>query len=125
MSRSRRWRSRLRSGTRSGLVGRRRPRCAPRRPSGRSRRTSRIAREMHDIVAHRFVADAVQAEAAPHQLAGLPLEESASAAHATFGTLRQLAGEGLAGCAACWACCATRTPRCPTSPLSGWPTCPS
>ncbi|MGH3897463.1 MAG: sensor histidine kinase [Pseudonocardiaceae bacterium] len=48
---------------------------------------ARIAREMHDIVAHRLSLIALQAEAAPHQLAEL--------AHATFDTLRRMAGEGL------------------------------
>ncbi|MGH3616279.1 MAG: sensor histidine kinase [Pseudonocardia sp.] len=56
---------------------------------------ARIAREMHDIVAHRLSLIALQAEAAPHQLAGLAPEELAPAAHATFDTLRRLAGEGL------------------------------
>lgn len=51
---------------------------------------ARIAREMHDIVAHRLSLIALQAEAAPHQLEGL-----SPAAHATFDTLRQVAGEGL------------------------------
>lgn len=51
---------------------------------------ARIARKMHDIVAHRLSLIALQAEAAPHQLEGLP-----PAAHATFDTLRRMAGEGL------------------------------
>ncbi len=51
---------------------------------------ARIAREMHDIVAHRLSLIALQAEAAPHQLEGLP-----AAAQATFDTLRRVAGEGL------------------------------
>ncbi|MGH3897256.1 MAG: sensor histidine kinase, partial [Pseudonocardiaceae bacterium] len=56
---------------------------------------ARIAREMHDIVAHRLSLIALQAEAAPHQLAGLAPEELAPAARTTFDTLRRLAGAGL------------------------------
>jgi signal transduction histidine kinase len=52
---------------------------------------SRIARELHDVVAHHMSMVAVQAEAAPHRIADLP-----EPARATFGVIRGAAREALA-----------------------------
>lgn len=51
---------------------------------------SRIAREMHDVVAHHLSLIALQSEAATYQIPGLP-----DAARARFELLRAMAGEGL------------------------------
>jgi signal transduction histidine kinase len=52
---------------------------------------SRMARELHDVVAHHMSMVAVQAEAAPHRIADLP-----EPARATFGVIRGAAREALA-----------------------------
>ncbi|GIE85079.1 sensor histidine kinase [Actinoplanes regularis] len=59
---------------------------------------TRIAREMHDVVAHHMSMIAVQAETAPYRLAGLPdgarneLAEIAGAARAALTDMRRLLG---------------------------------
>lgn len=52
---------------------------------------TRIARELHDVVAHHMSLIAVRAETAPYRLAGLP-----APAQAEFGSLSQVAREALA-----------------------------
>ncbi len=52
---------------------------------------ARIAREMHDVVAHHMSMIAVQAETAPYRIAGLP-----AGVEAEFAALSQLAREALA-----------------------------
>jgi signal transduction histidine kinase len=52
---------------------------------------TRIARELHDVVAHHMSLIAVRAETAPYRLAGLP-----ESAQAEFGSLSQVAREALA-----------------------------
>ena len=52
---------------------------------------ARIARELHDVVAHHMSVIALQAEAAPYKIAGLP-----SAALDTFSVIRGAAREALA-----------------------------
>src|SRR5215467_2454095 len=51
---------------------------------------ARIARELHDVVAHHMSLIAVRAETAPYRLAGLP-----EAARAEFGSLSEVAREAL------------------------------
>jgi signal transduction histidine kinase len=59
---------------------------------------TRIAREMHDVVAHHMSMIAVQAETAPYRLGGLPeparaeLATIATAARAALGDMRRLLG---------------------------------
>jgi len=59
---------------------------------------ARIAREMHDVVAHHMSMIAVQAETAPYRIAGLPeparaeLATIATAARAALGDMRRLLG---------------------------------
>jgi signal transduction histidine kinase len=52
---------------------------------------TRIARELHDVVAHHMSLIAVRAETAPYRLAGLP-----ESAQAEFGSLSEVAREALA-----------------------------
>jgi signal transduction histidine kinase len=52
---------------------------------------ARIARELHDVVAHHMSLIAVRAETAPYRLTGLP-----EAARAEFGALSEVAREALA-----------------------------
>jgi signal transduction histidine kinase len=52
---------------------------------------TRIARELHDVVAHHMSLIAVRAETAPYRLPGLP-----EAAQAEFGSLSEVAREALA-----------------------------
>jgi signal transduction histidine kinase len=52
---------------------------------------TRIARELHDVVAHHMSLIAVRAETAPYRLAGLP-----ESARAEFGSLSEVAREALA-----------------------------
>jgi len=52
---------------------------------------TRIARELHDVVAHHLSLIAVRAETAPYRLAGLP-----EPAQAEFGSLSEVAREALA-----------------------------
>ena len=58
--------------------------------SGFLEERARIAREMHDVVAHHMSMIAVQAETAPYRIAGLP-----ESAQAEFATLSQSAREAL------------------------------
>jgi signal transduction histidine kinase len=51
---------------------------------------TRIARELHDVVAHHLSLIAVQAETAPYRLAGLP-----DSARAEFGSLSEVSREAL------------------------------
>src|SRR5438067_2088433 len=51
---------------------------------------TRIARELHDVVAHHMSLIAVRAETAPYRLPGLP-----EAARAEFGALSEVAREAL------------------------------
>ena len=57
-------------------------------PAGPAGGAGRIARELHDVVAHHMSVIAIQAEAAPYR----PPEEAAS----SFATIRATATEGLA-----------------------------
>lgn len=93
----------------------------------RGRRTlleerARIARELHDVVAHHMSVIAVQAASAPYRLTGVPAD-AAEEFTAISRHRARLAGRDAAGC---WACCAARTPtrRRPRSPVSatspGW-----
>ena len=52
---------------------------------------TRIARELHDVVAHHMSLIAVRAETAPYRLSGLP-----ESARAEFGSLSEVAREALA-----------------------------
>src|SRR5262249_27041530 len=52
---------------------------------------TRIARELHDVVAHHMSLIAVRAETAPYRLTGLP-----ESAQAEFGSLSEVAREALA-----------------------------
>ena len=52
---------------------------------------TRIARELHDVVAHHMSLIAVRAETAPYRLAGLP-----ESARAEFGSLSEVAREAMA-----------------------------
>ena len=52
---------------------------------------TRIARELHDVVAHHMSLIAVRAETAPYRLRGLP-----ESARAEFGSLSEVAREALA-----------------------------
>ena len=54
------------------------------------RERSRIARELHDLVAHHISMIAIQSEAAPHRIADLPAE-----AHRTFEAIRSASREAL------------------------------
>jgi signal transduction histidine kinase len=53
---------------------------------------TRIARELHDVVAHHMSLIAVQAETAPYRLSGLPQE-----VHAEFRSLSETARESMTG----------------------------
>src|SRR5262249_6371085 len=82
---------------RSPLRAQRAP-AAPHRPpeDERARRAvleerTRIARELHDVVAHHMSLIAVRAETAPYRLTGLP-----EPARAEFGSLSEVAREALA-----------------------------
>src|ERR1700691_2725970 len=68
----------------------------------------RIARELHDVVAHHMSVIAIQAEAAPYKSADPPPELVES-----FAEIRASALSGLNELRGCWACCAAtgRTSR--------------
>ena len=66
---------------------------------------ARIARELHDVVAHHMSVIAVQAETAPYRVGPLPTDVRDALTRS-----RQMPEPGLRRCAGCWVSCAP-TPR--------------
>ncbi len=79
---------------------------------------TRIARELHDVVAHHMSLIAVRAETAPYRLTGLP-----APARAEFGSLSEEARQALADMRRLLGVSATTSPPL-LHPSPSWRTCP-
>src|SRR5215218_10876013 len=81
---------------------------------------SRIARELHDVVAHSVSVMVVQAGAARRTVAASPGQAATA-----LGQIESTGRQAWSSCAGCWGCCATTTarqPMPPSPPSRAWPT---